>query len=122
MLTGRTVELDDGLAALRAALEQAAERLRRLPESRLRRGAAARGRALADELTRRAQLLEEPGPGGGTRRVPDAGLWAVGDQITVTGHDLLRAIARLADGGQGGRGCAERELREARALVADFTV
>ncbi|WP_141514655.1 hypothetical protein [Streptomyces zhaozhouensis] len=108
---GMTVET----AELSAALERAADRLRRLPESRLRRGAADRGRALADELTRRAQLLEEP-HAGGTRRVPDAGLWAVGDQIAVTGDDLARAIARVED-----RDRARRELAEALRLVDGFT-
>ncbi|RMI45637.1 hypothetical protein [Streptomyces triticirhizae] len=103
-------------AELHAALERAVERLRRLPESRLRRGAAAEGRALADALTRRAQLLEEPHRGG-TRRVPDAGLWAVGDQIAVTGHDLARAIEAADDPAR-----AERELAEALRLLAAFTV
>ncbi|MDT0270442.1 hypothetical protein RM844_29635 [Streptomyces sp. DSM 44915] len=103
-------------AELERALERAVDRLRRLPESRLRRGAAARGRALADELTRRAQLLEQPHQGG-TRRVPDAGLWAVGDQITVTGHDLTRAIRHTGDPER-----ATRELAEALRLVAEFEV
>ncbi|WP_062216416.1 hypothetical protein [Streptomyces sp. NBRC 109706] len=103
-------------AELNAALERAVERLRRLPESRLRRGAAAEGRALADELTRRAQLLERP-CGGGTRRVPDVGLWAVGDQITVTGHDLARAIEESTDEER-----ARRELSEALAVLAAFRV
>ncbi|UED85953.1 hypothetical protein [Streptomyces profundus] len=100
---------------LEAALERAVERVRRLPESRLRRGAAAEGRALADELTRRAQLLERPY--GGTRRVPDAGPWAVGDQIAVTGHDLARAIQQAPDEGR-----ARRELAEALAVLAAFHV
>ncbi|NSC22115.1 hypothetical protein FM076_13310 [Streptomyces albus subsp. chlorinus] len=64
-----------------------------MPQSTLRRGAAAEGLALARELALRAQRLEFPEGGGpGGRELPDAGIFAVGDQLAVAGHDLAAAL------------------------------
>ncbi|MDB1087205.1 hypothetical protein PJ985_06430 [Streptomyces sp. ACA25] len=76
--------------ALDAAVDVLADRLRRLPESALRRGAAADGLAVARELARRAQRLERPAEE--PRELPEAGVFAVGDQVAVAGHDLAQAL------------------------------
>lgn len=88
---------------LLTAVHALADKLRALPESALRRGAAERGHALAGELVRRAQLLEFPGQP--PRELPDAGIFAVGDQLAVAGHDLAAAGPGIDD------------LEEALALV-----
>jgi len=72
-----------------------ADRLRAAPQSRLQRCAAAEALALARELSRRAQVLEEPGVE--PREMPDAGMFAAADQITVAAHDLALV---LSDEGQ----------------------
>ncbi|MFI7385943.1 hypothetical protein [Streptomyces sp. NPDC049813] len=71
---------------LTAAVDQFADRLRAAPQSRLQRGAAAEALALARELSARAQQLEEPG--GVVREMPDAGMFAAADQVTVAARDL----------------------------------
>ncbi|MER7309758.1 hypothetical protein [Streptomyces griseoluteus] len=71
-------------------MELFADRLRAAPQSRLQRGAAAEALAVARELARRAQELEEPG--SEPREMPDAGMFAAADQITVAGHDLALAL------------------------------
>ncbi|MCZ9344814.1 hypothetical protein NGM37_44410, partial [Streptomyces sp. TRM76130] len=53
---------------------------------------------LARELSRRAQLAEDPD--AEPRVMPDAGMFAAADQITVAGHDLavvLRSEAEVAE-------------------------
>ncbi|MFJ6633803.1 hypothetical protein ACIQMR_20805 [Streptomyces sp. NPDC091376] len=75
---------------LTAAVERFADRLRAAPQSRLQRGAAAEGLALARELARRAQLIETPGAEPGI--MPDAGIFAVADQLSVAGTDLAEAM------------------------------
>ncbi|MEU7567709.1 hypothetical protein AB0A99_17175 [Streptomyces fradiae] len=88
-----TRELDE-------AVNRLADRLRAAPQSRLRQGAAAEGLALARELAALAQRLEGAPE---VRVMPDAGVFAVGDQLAVAGADLaeaLRAAAR-AEGGPG---------------------
>ncbi|MER5207847.1 hypothetical protein [Streptomyces sp. NPDC002825] len=96
---------------LTAAVERFADRLRAAPQSRLKQGAAAEGLALARELAVRAQRAEdrerEP------RIMPDAGLFAVGDQLTVAGNDLAE-ILRTAPAGS-----REGELDEAVRLVRE---
>jgi DNA-binding MurR/RpiR family transcriptional regulator len=72
-----------------------ADRLRAAPQSRLQRGAAAEALELARELARRAQGVEEPGTR--PREMPDAGMFAAADQITVAVHDLALV---LSDEGQ----------------------
>ncbi|MCF2535180.1 MULTISPECIES: hypothetical protein [Streptomyces] len=71
---------------LTRAVDHFADRLRAAPQSRLQRGAASEALGLARELSRRAQLLEEPGVE--PREMPDAGMFAAADQITVAVHDL----------------------------------
>jgi hypothetical protein len=90
---------------LTRAVDHFADRLRAAPQSRLQRGAAAEALALARELARRAQLLEDPS--GEPREMPDAGMFAAADQITVAGHDLALVLRD------------ERELAEAMALVEE---
>ncbi|MFJ7149678.1 hypothetical protein ACIQVT_15970 [Streptomyces sp. NPDC100445] len=74
---------------LSRAVDHFADRLRAAPQSRLQRGAAAEALAAARELSRRAQLLEEPG--AEVREMPDAGMFAAADQILVAAHDLAVA-------------------------------
>ncbi|MFC8348005.1 MULTISPECIES: hypothetical protein [Streptomyces] len=80
---------------LTQAVDHFADRLRAAPQSRLQRGAAAEALGLARELARRAQLLEDPS--GEPREMPDAGMFAAADQITVAVHDLALV---LTDEGQ----------------------
>ncbi|ELP69489.1 hypothetical protein STRTUCAR8_06671 [Streptomyces turgidiscabies Car8] len=60
---------------------------------------------MARELARRAQLLESPAED--PRVMPDAGMFAAADQVTVAAHDLALVL----------RG--EGELASALALVAE---
>ncbi|MEU6810824.1 hypothetical protein ABZ920_17920 [Streptomyces sp. NPDC046831] len=83
---------------LTRAVDHFADRLRAAPQSRLQRGAAAEALALARELARRAQLIEDPG--AQPREMPDAGMFAAADQVTVAVHDLalvLRSEAEVAE-------------------------
>ncbi|MER6381887.1 hypothetical protein [Streptomyces sp. NPDC001250] len=92
---------------LTQAVDHFADRLRAAPQSRLQRGAAAEALALARELSRRAQLVDEPGVE--PREMPDAGMFAAADQILVAAHDLavvLKSEAEVAD--------AVRVVEEAR--------
>lgn len=88
------------------AVDRIADRLRSLPQSRLRAGAAAAGLALARELSARAQRLEAPERT--PYEMPAAGEFAVGDQVAVAGRDLAEAL-RAAGDAQG--------LAEALAVV-----
>ncbi|MFF8832631.1 hypothetical protein [Streptomyces sp. NPDC015131] len=90
---------------LTAAAERFADRLRAAPQSRLQRGAAAEGLALARDLARRAQRLEEPGTP--PRTMPDAGVFAVGDQLVVAARDL----AEILRAGPGAAGPSPERLR-----------
>ncbi len=67
-------------------MDHFADRLRAAPQSRLQRGAAAEALGLARELARWAQKVESPEVE--PREMPDAGMFAAADQITVAGHDL----------------------------------
>ncbi|MFI9247617.1 hypothetical protein ACIGXF_34735 [Streptomyces sp. NPDC053086] len=71
-------------------MDHFADRLRAAPQSRLQRCAAAEALAAARELSRRAQSLDEPGTE--PREMPDAGMFAVADQILVAAHDLAVAV------------------------------
>ncbi|MEV6959228.1 hypothetical protein AB0M97_08475 [Streptomyces sp. NPDC051207] len=93
---------------LTRAVDHFADRLRAAPQSRLQRGAAAEALALARELARRAQLREFPG--AEPRQMPDAGMFAAADQITVAGHDLAVVLAGDGDAG---------EVEEAVRLVGE---
>ncbi|GGV49907.1 hypothetical protein [Streptomyces griseoflavus] len=89
------------------AVDHFADRLRAAPQSRLQRGGAAEALALARELARRAQLVEEPGTE--PREMPDAGMFAAADQITVAGHDLALVLKDDEEVGE-----AVRLVEEAR--------
>ncbi|QYX79557.1 hypothetical protein [Streptomyces akebiae] len=80
---------------LTRAVDHFADRLRAAPQSRLQRSAAAEALALARELALRAQRLETPD--GPFHEMPDAGMFAAADQVTVAGNDLALV---LADEGQ----------------------
>ncbi|MER7933853.1 hypothetical protein AB0N99_33010 [Streptomyces sp. NPDC093272] len=83
---------------LTRAVEHFADKLRAAPQSRLQRGAAAEALSLARQLANWAQDVEEPG--GEAREMPDAGMFAVADQITVAGNDLavvLESDAQVGD-------------------------
>ncbi|MFH8929381.1 hypothetical protein ACH4D4_20215 [Streptomyces pristinaespiralis] len=90
-----------------ATADRFADRLRAAPQSRLQRGAAAEALALARELANRAQRIEEPGQE--PRIMPDAGVFAVADQLMVAAQDLAEALRSAPD--------ASREMDEATALV-----
>ncbi|MEV2192803.1 hypothetical protein AB0I02_17710 [Streptomyces phaeochromogenes] len=80
---------------LTRAVEHFADRLRAAPQSRLQRGAAAEALGLARELALRAQRLEDP-----LREpleMPDVGMFAAADQITLAGNDLA-AVLTSEDG------------------------
>ncbi|CAL9460301.1 hypothetical protein SUDANB146_03892 [Streptomyces sp. enrichment culture] len=88
-------------------MDHFADRLRAAPQSRLQRGAAAEALALARELARRTQLVEEPGTE--PREMPDAGMFAAADQITVAGHDHALVLTSDEDVAE-----AARLVEEAR--------
>ncbi|MFE1171685.1 hypothetical protein [Streptomyces sp. NPDC058773] len=79
---------------LQTAVDALADRLRSLPQSRLDQGAAAEALALARQLATRAQLIERPGEP--PYELPDAGMFEVGDQLAVAGHDLVEALRAAA--------------------------
>ncbi|MGV9992612.1 hypothetical protein [Streptomyces sp. NPDC003374] len=81
--------------SLTRAVDHFADRLRAAPQSRLQRSAAAEALALAREFARRAQVLEEPGTQ--PREMPDAGMFAAADQVTVAGHDLALVLTDEAE-------------------------
>lgn len=76
-------------APLRSAVERLADRFRAMPLSRLRR-VAGDGLALARELSAAAQRLELPDRE--PELMPDDGVFVIGDQIAVAGHDLAAAL------------------------------
>ncbi|MBV7699608.1 hypothetical protein [Streptomyces sp. TRM70350] len=78
-----------------SAVDQFADRLRAAPQSRLQRGAAAEALALARELSRWAQSVEAPG--SEPREMPDAGMFAAADQISVAGRDLAVVLTSEAE-------------------------
>ncbi|UNO41635.1 hypothetical protein [Streptomyces sp. MST-110588] len=97
---------------LQTAVDALADRLRVLPQSVLSRGAAAEGLALARDLAARAQRIESPERE--PHAFPDAGMFAVGDQVAVAGHDLVEALRTAGNGPE-----AVAELAEALELVRD---
>ncbi|OIJ63017.1 hypothetical protein WN71_036610 [Streptomyces mangrovisoli] len=74
-------------------MDHFADRLRAAPQSRLQRGAAAEALGLARELACWAQRVEWPDRE--PREMPDAGMFAAADQITVAVHDL--AVVLVSD-------------------------
>ncbi|MFJ8132694.1 hypothetical protein [Streptomyces hydrogenans] len=96
---------------LTAAVERFADRLRAAPQSRLQRGAAAEGLALARDLAVRAQRAEFPDRE--PRTIPDAGVFTVADQLAVAGADLAEILRTAPSPSR------ERELDEAVRLVRE---
>ncbi|MDL5201995.1 hypothetical protein [Streptomyces sp. ALI-76-A] len=90
---------------LTRAVDHFADRLRAAPQSRLQRGAAAEALGLAREFARWAQAVEAPE--AEPREMPDAGMFAAADQITVAVHDLALVLS------------TDAEVEDALALVAD---
>ncbi|MFG2554224.1 hypothetical protein [Streptomyces sp. NPDC048581] len=90
---------------LTRAVDHFADRLRAAPQSRLQRGAAGEALGLAREFARWAQVLEAPGVE--PREMPDAGMFAAADQVTVAVHDLAVVLE------------SEDQVAEAVRLVAD---
>ncbi|WP_328363255.1 hypothetical protein OG828_29460 [Streptomyces sp. NBC_00457] len=90
---------------LTRAVDHFADRLRAAPQSRLQRGGAGEALALARELARWAQVLEAPGVE--PREMPDAGMFAAADQITVAVHDLAVVLQ------------SEGEVEEAVRMVVE---
>ncbi|MYQ97273.1 hypothetical protein CQW39_28940 [Streptomyces griseofuscus] len=88
-------------------MDHFADRLRAAPQSRLQRSAAGAALELARELARRAQAVEEPGTE--PREMPDAGMFAVADQIVVAAHDLALVLKNDEEVGE-----AVRLVEEAR--------
>ncbi|MEU0410256.1 hypothetical protein ABZ307_20885 [Streptomyces griseorubiginosus] len=86
-------------------MDHFADRLRAAPQSRLQRGAAAEALQLARELAHRAQIIEAPDVR--PRVMPDAGMFAAADQITVAAHDLALVLTD------------ESQVEEAVGLVAE---
>ncbi|WP_206190752.1 hypothetical protein [Streptomyces phaeochromogenes] len=80
---------------LTRAVEHFADRLRAAPQSRLQRGAAAEALGLARELALRAQRLEDPSRE--PLEMPDAGMFAAADQITLAGNDLAVVLTSEDD-------------------------
>jgi hypothetical protein len=77
--------------ALLAAVDRLAGRLRALSQRRLQAGAAAQGLELARWLAARAESVEFPDRA--PHSLPDDGVFVVGDQLAVAGHDLALALA-----------------------------
>ena len=73
---------------LLAPAERLADRFRSMPQSKLTQFAPL-GLGLARRLADLAQQLE----GLPVRELPDAGVFAVGDQIALAAHDLAAALA-----------------------------
>jgi hypothetical protein len=90
---------------LTRAVDHFADRLRAAPQSRLQRGGAAEALALARQLASWAQVLEVPG--AEPREMPDAGMFAAADQVTVAVHDLAVVMS------------TDDEVREAVRLVEE---
>jgi hypothetical protein len=89
------------LERLARGVDRVADRLRTLPQRRLEAAlppydsVAAAARALAQQLADAAQGVAERAAEESPRwrEVPALGVFAAGDQVTVTGRDLLAALA-----------------------------
>ncbi|WP_182450143.1 hypothetical protein [Streptacidiphilus sp. P02-A3a] len=84
---------------LLAPAERLADRFRSMPQSKLTRFAPF-GLRLARRLAVLAQQLE----GLPVRELPEAGVFAVGDQIALAAHDLAAALAGTGSGSRSGSG------------------
>lgn len=114
----RTLALVEDQLPLLTAVDRLADRLRALPASALRNGAAAEGLALARRLAADAQRVAGDGVAGRPRSMPDAGVFVVADQVAVAGHDLHAALRALTAGRRGDT--AEQAARIESAAVASI--
>jgi hypothetical protein len=115
---------DSTVLPLLHAADRLADRFRSMPQTRLA-ALAPEGLLLARQLVRRTRELEG---GAGHGELPEAGIFAVGDQIALAAHDLAAALAAESgpDGGDTGesgdsgegRGTAARLLAESLADLA----
>jgi hypothetical protein len=115
------------------AVERLSDRFRSMPQSKLvanagggagqagheRGGAdgsrAAEGLALAERLAEAARVLEaSQAP---RRRMPDAGVFAIGDQIAVAGHDLVAALLARPSQDAKGAEVMDAALRDLAAVA-----
>ncbi|MEY9963073.1 hypothetical protein ABIA33_001099 [Streptacidiphilus sp. MAP12-16] len=97
---------------LLAAADRLADRFRSMPQNRLT-ALAPSGLDLARRLARQAQQVE----GDIVRdEIPEAGIFAVGDQIAVAAHDLAAAL-RAVDGAESEQALAD-SLAAVRAVAA----
>jgi hypothetical protein len=87
----------NGIGTLSHVLLDTADRLRRLPESRLNKVATA-ARGLTQSLADAAAGIEarDAAAPPAVRVVPALSVFAIADQVTVTAHDLRAAAAGLA--------------------------
>jgi hypothetical protein len=87
----------NGIGTLDSVLLDTADRLRRLPESRLNKVAAA-ARGVAQSLADAAAGIEarDAAVSPPTRVVPALSVFAIADQVAVTAHDLRAAAAGVA--------------------------
>jgi hypothetical protein len=113
-------------AELAREAQRVAERLRTLSQARLEQpvdGCPSRadaGRAAAQEMADVAALLEAAAIGVQPvrRAVPDIGVFGVGDQVAVTGHDLSVAWGQRASPAHRDRVVAALEqLRAVRRVL-----
>lgn len=80
---------------LLAPAERLADRFRSMPQSKLTQFAP-----LGLRLARRLAVLAQQLEGLPVRELPDAGVFAVGDQIALAAHDLAAALAGTAAGAE----------------------
>ncbi|GAB2703542.1 hypothetical protein [Kitasatospora kifunensis] len=110
------------LAEFVESVERLADRFRAMPQSRLlgpvpgHTSRAAAALELAQRLADWAQRVEE-GPQAPARAILDAGVFAVGDQLAVAGHDLVTALVTPSPY-QGGLDTGELLARAAAAVGA----
>jgi hypothetical protein len=111
-MSGVTCDTERGwraaVADLGVDVDRVADRLRSLSQARLaaplppHESRAAAGRALAQLLAEVAQGVEEGASGPPSWRVvPALGDFAVGDQVSVTGHDAVAALSGSGSGAPG---------------------
>lgn len=85
-------------------VDRVADRLRVLAPARLARRADPYGRSVAALASATAQLLADwaaalEAPAQGRRELPQLPGHSLGDQVAVTGHDLLSVLAEHPDEG-----------------------
>ncbi len=94
----------DLLSELAREVDRVADRLRVLTPARLERPVDPYGRSVAAVAAATAQLLADSAaaleaPAQGRRQLPQLPGHALGDQLSVTGHDLLSVLAEHPDEG-----------------------